>query len=61
MSEDSKNSDAIRKDASGPTSAEVDGRKVEQHFLSVQLFNWSGLKKYATELFYKCVLSFYII
>ena len=52
MSEDSKNSDAIRKDASGPTSAEVDGRKVEQHFLSVQLFNWSGLKKYAPELFY---------
>ena len=52
MSEDSKISDAIRKNAAGPKSAEVDGQKVEQHSLSVQLFNWSGLKKYATELFY---------
>ena len=31
MSEDSKISDAIRKNASGPKSAEVDGQKVERH------------------------------
>ena len=31
MSEDSKISDAIRKNAAGPKSAEVDGQKVEQH------------------------------
>ena len=52
MSEETEISDAIRKNASEPKSAEVDGQKVEQHSLSVQLFNWSGLKKHTTELFY---------
>ena len=37
MSEDSKISDAIRKNASGPKSAEVDGQKVEQHSLRDQI------------------------
>ncbi|MBQ6352004.1 MAG: hypothetical protein IJJ28_01890 [Lentisphaeria bacterium] len=37
MSEDSKISDAIRKNASGPKSAEVDGQKVEQHSLQDQI------------------------
>ena len=31
MSEDSKISDAIRKNAAGPKFAEVDGQKVERH------------------------------
>ena len=33
MSEESVIEDAIRKNASGPKSAEVDGQKVEQHSL----------------------------
>ena len=37
MSEDSKISDAIRKNATGPKSAEVDGQKVEQHSLKDQI------------------------
>ncbi len=37
MSEDSKISDAIRKNAAGPKSAEVDGQKVEQHSLQDQI------------------------
>ena len=37
MSEDSKISDAIRKNAAGPKSAEVDGQKVEQHSLRDQI------------------------
>ena len=37
MSEDSKISDAIRKNASGPKSAEVDGQKVEQHSIRDQI------------------------
>ena len=52
MSEETEISDAIRKNASGPKSAEVDGQKVEQHSLSVRLFTRSGLKKYGPELFY---------
>jgi len=37
MAEDSKISDAIRKNAAGPKSAEVDGQKVEQHSLKDQI------------------------
>ena len=37
MTEDSKISDAIRKNAAGPKSAEVDGQKVEQHSLKDQI------------------------
>ena len=37
MAEDSKIADAIRKNASGPKSAEVDGQKVEQHSLQDQI------------------------
>lgn len=37
MSEDSKISDAIRKNATGPKSAEVDGQKVEQHSIKDQI------------------------
>ena len=37
MLEDSKISDAIRKNATGPKSAEVDGQKVEQHSLKDQI------------------------
>ena len=37
MAEDSKISDAIRKNATGPKSAEVDGQKVEQHSLKDQI------------------------
>lgn len=34
MSENTKISEAIRKNAGGPKSAEIDGQKVEQHGLS---------------------------
>lgn len=37
MAEDSKIADAIRKNAAGPKSAEVDGQKVEQHSLKDQI------------------------
>ena len=37
MAEDSRISDAIRKNAAGPKSAEVDGQKVEQHSLQDQI------------------------
>ena len=37
MAEDSKIADAIRKNAVGPKSAEVDGQKVEQHSLKDQI------------------------
>ena len=37
MSEESVIEDAIRKNASGPKSAEVDGQKVEQHSLPDQI------------------------
>ena len=37
MSDESVIEDAIRKNASGPKSAEVDGQKVEQHSLSDQI------------------------
>ena len=37
MSEESVIEDAIRKNASGPKSAEIDGQKVEQHSLSGQI------------------------
>ena len=37
MAEDSRISDAIRKNAAGPKSAEVDGQKVEQHSLKDQI------------------------
>ena len=37
MSEDTQLEDAIRRNASGPKSAEVDGQKVEQHSLPDQI------------------------
>ena len=37
MSEETVIEDAIRKNATGPKSAEVDGQKVEQHSLSDQI------------------------
>ncbi len=37
MSETTKIEDAIRKNAAGPKSAEVDGQKVEQHSLPDQI------------------------
>ena len=37
MSEETVIEDAIRKNAAGPKSAEVDGQKVEQHSLSDQI------------------------
>ena len=37
MSEESVIEDAIRKNAAGPKSAEVDGQKVEQHSLPDQI------------------------
>ena len=37
MAEETKIEDAIRQNAAGPKSAEVDGRKVEQHSLPDQI------------------------
>lgn len=37
MSEDTQLEDAIRRNASGPKSAEVDGQKVEQHPIADQI------------------------
>jgi len=37
MSEDKTVEDAIRENASGPKSAEIDGQKVEQHSLKDQI------------------------
>lgn len=37
MSEDTQLEDTIRRNASGPKSAEVDGQKVEQHPIADQI------------------------
>jgi len=37
MTEDKTIEESIRKNASGPKSAEIDGQKVEQHDLSEQI------------------------
>ena len=37
MSENTEISEAIRKNAAGPKSAEIDGQKVEQHSLKDQI------------------------